>query len=657
LTSFGTSWTWRSTGCVAPDESEDDLSRAWTGTGMWLRFGGVAVAGLLVIGWVGVPASPAGATSHPVRVGRAPQPGPGTVKLAPLPRTTEIRVDVSLQPRDPAALAAYAKGVSTPGSDLYRHYLAPGAFAGEFGPTQQAIATVEQALRAAGLRPGRISGNHLSIPVKATAAQLSAAFSTGFQQYQVDSGRVAYANDAAPLISDSAAPYVQGVVGLNDLYVPTPAGASRPSLSTGPTSVKPAATPAGGSDGPQPCPTAVSDGATDDAYTANQLAAAYGFTSLYSAGDLGAGQTVALLEFAGYSTSDISAYESCYGEHTSITTVNTDGGPAAKSSVGEADGDIEDVSGLAPDANIVVYQAPNTNSGWFDNWNAAVSQDAAKVISISWGLCEAFDGTAPQQENTILEQAAAQGQTFLASAGDAGSEDCLGPHGENGYLAVDDPAAQPYVTGVGGSQWTSTGTPPTETAWNDGVLQCNGSADCFGAGGGGISENWPMPDYQAGADPSVGVVSGDSSGSPCGAPAGQYCREVPDVSALAGPYPFLFYITGGWEDWGGTSFASPLWAALIALADASSVCNGETIGFANPTLYSIAGSDSASPRATMTSPVPTTACTRLSPVTTWPPVSARRTAPLFRANCVSAGQRTASPSPIPGLRPPTPNGR
>lgn len=569
------------------------LSTARTGTGTWLRIGGVAAAGLLVTALASVPANPAGATSHPVRVGRVPQPGQGAVKLAPLPRTTELRVDVSLQPRDPAALAAYAKAVSTPGTDLYRHYLAPGAFAGTYGPTQQAITTVEQALIAAGLRPGRISGNHLSIPVRATAAQLSSAFSTGFQQYQVSDGRVAYANDAAPLIGDGAAPYVQGVVGLDDLYVPTPTSATRPSVGAGSTPVTPAATPAAppavSSGGPQPCPTAVSDGQVDDAYTANQLASAYGFSSLYSAGDLGAGQTVALLEFAGYSTSDISAYESCYGEHTSITTVNTDGGPEAKSNVGEADGDIEDVSGLAPDANIVVYQAPNTNTGWFDNWQAAVSQDAAKVISISWGLCEQFDGSGFTQENTILEQAAAQGQTFLASAGDAGSEDCLGPHDENDYVAVDDPASQPYITGVGGTQWTSTGTPPDETAWNDGVLQCGGSADCFGGGGGGISENWPMPDYQTDG----GAINGDSSGTPCGASVGQYCREVPDVSALAGPYPYLFYITGGWEDWGGTSFASPLWAALVALSDASRACDGESVGFANPTLYSIAGSDSS----------------------------------------------------------------
>ncbi len=561
---------------------------------MWSRIGGVAAAGLLVTALASVPGSPAGATSHPVRVGRAPQPGQGAVKLAPLPHNTEIRVDVSLQPRDPAALAAYARAVSTPGSDLYRHYLPPGAFAGTYGPTQQAITTVEQALRAAGLRPGRISGNHLSLPVRATAAQLSAAFSTGFQQYQVSDGRVAYANDAAPLIADSAAPYVQGVVGLDDLYVPAPAGATRPAVGAASTPVQPTGNPAGASSGPQPCQTAVNDGQVDDAYTANQLASAYGFSTLYNSGDLGSGQTVALLEFQGYSASDISAYESCYGLHTSITTVDTDGGPTPNSGVGEADGDIEDVSGLAPDANIVVYQSPNTSTAWIDNWNSAVSQDAAKVISISWGLCEPFDGTTPQAENILLEEAAAQGQTFLASAGDAGSEDCLGPHDENDNLAVDDPAAQPYATGVGGTQWTSTGTPPAETAWNDGVLQCNGSADCFGAGGGGVSENWAMPDYQADAAPSADVVNADSSGSPCGASAGQYCREVPDVSALAGPYPFLFYIDGGWEDWGGTSFATPLWAALIALSNASTACDGETVGFANPTLYSIAGSD---PRA------------------------------------------------------------
>ncbi|HEX3980256.1 MAG TPA: protease pro-enzyme activation domain-containing protein [Acidimicrobiales bacterium] len=534
-----------------------------------------------------VPPSSAGATTNPVRVGGVPRPEQGAIRLTPLPREAEIKVDVTLQPRDPTALATYARAVSSPGSSLYRHYLAPGQFDDRFGPTTQAIQSVDQALRAAGLHPGTISGNHLSIPVRASAAELSAAFSTGFQQYRVRGGRVAYANTAAPLISADAAPYVQSVVGLDDLNLPTPAGKRGRSVGA------PAAVPKSGatSGGPAPCSTAVHDAQSEDSYTSDQLAAAYGFSGLYSAGDLGAGQAIALLEFQGYSASDIATYQSCYGTDTPVTAIDTDGGPSRGSGVGEADGDMENIIGLAPGADILVYQAPDTGSAWLDEWNTVVSQDKAKVISISWGLCEQLSSTSPQSENTILEQAATQGETFLAADGDSGSEDCLGPGDENDYLAVDDPGSQPYMTAVGGTEWTAVGTPPAEKTWNDGVVECGGEADCFGAGGGGISQVWTMPSYQKNAAPDVDVVSSSSSRAPCGAPAGSYCRQVPDVSALAGEFPYLLYVDGSWGDWGGTSFAAPLWAALISLTNASSSCRGTSVGFANPALYRIAGSE------------------------------------------------------------------
>src|SRR5674476_945131 len=99
---------------------------------------------------------------------------------------------------------------------------------------------------------------------------------------------------------------------------------------------------------------------------------------------------------------------------------------------------------------------------------------------------------------------AAQGQSLFAAAGDSGSEDCHrpGPPSDS-FLAVDDPAGDPYVTGVGGTNLTSIETPPTETVWN-------ASASSNGAGGGGISTFWQMPSWQT----ALGVNS-DSSGAPC----------------------------------------------------------------------------------------------------------------------------------------------
>jgi hypothetical protein len=174
-----------------------------------------------------------------------------------------------------------------------------------------------------------------------------------------------------------------------------------------------------------------------------------------------------------------------------------------------------------------------------------------------------------------------QGQTVVASAGDDGSEGCPG----SDALAVDDPASQPLVTGVGGTQVVLAGPPATEEVWDS-----TGVA----AGGGGISALQQMPAYQAQAPSWLGVVGSRSSGTPCDAPAGSECREVPDVSADAAPQSgYLVYYEGNWETVGGTSGAAPLWAALVALADGSAACASGPVGFADPALYDAAATPAA----------------------------------------------------------------
>src|SRR5262249_35759127 len=125
-------------------------------------------------------------------------------------------------------------------------------------------------------------------------------------------------------------------------------------------------------------------------------------------------------------------------------------------------------------------------------------------------------------------------------------------------------------------------TPPLEYIWND-------AAAGEGAGGGGISERFPMPSYQQTANPALNVIGPLSSGTQCGLSSG-YCRQVPDVSANAAPATgYIVHTAGKWESVGGTSAAAPLWAAFTALTQASSACGGKSIGFANPALYKIAG--------------------------------------------------------------------
>ena len=156
---------------------------------------------------------------------------------------------------------------------------------------------------------------------------------------------------------------------------------------------------------------------------------------------------------------------------------------------------------------------------------------------------------------------------------------------QNLNLAVSDPASQPYVTSVGGTSLghgaaQNFGPPPTETTWNDALYYSEG------AGGGGISETFAMPDYQQ----ALGVVGG-SSGTPC-ANSGGDCREVPDVSADADPSSgYIVYDTvdgfGGWNALGGTSGATPLWAAVLAVV-ASADGNSAGYGALNPALYLLA---------------------------------------------------------------------
>jgi kumamolisin len=431
-----------------------------------------------------------------------------------------------------------------------------------------------------------VSGNGLSIPLAATAGALGRAFSLPLERVRLASGRTAYANTSAPQFADAVGGAIQGVVGLDDLSQPQPLLSPSPHVGAD-AGVRPVG---GGADkgGPDPCPTAVAEAAGDDAYTSDQLASAYSFSSLYGEGDLGAGQTIALFELEPDLSSDVAAYQACYGTDTSVSYVTVNGGVGSGAGSGEAALDIEGVIGIAPAASIIVYQAPNSQEGLLADYSEIVSQDKANVISTSWGECEAdADGTdIAAAENTLFEEAATQGQSIFAAAGDEGSEGCDagGAHPDES-LAVDDPASQPYVTGVGGTTLQPLGPPPTQTVWND----SSRSDDCSGApcgGGGGISSIWSMPSYQTDAPPWLNVINSDASGMPCGAGSGSYCREVPDVSADADPHTgYLIYYDGGSAGLGGTSAAAPLWAAFTALVNASAACAGSDIGFANPVLY------------------------------------------------------------------------
>ena len=560
------------------------------------------LACVLVLAAIGPIAAARGAT---VRVGHTPPPPVGATFAGMVPAAQRMHVTVTLRPRDPSALATYAQAVSTPGSSSYRRYLTPLEFAHRFGAGATQIRAVERALRAQGLAPGHVSRGALSISVTAGAAQLERAFSVSLTRMALRGGGTAIRATAAPAVPASVAGAVQSVVGLNTTAPPHPllVRARQASGAAGGSAARARSHVATG--GPQPCSAATSAAPGQDAFTADQIASAYGFSGLYGAGDDGRGVTVAVYELEPDDPADIAAYQSCYGTHASITNVAVDQGAGTGPGSGEAALDIENLIGLAPDVNVLVYQGPNSNSGApgsgpYDTFSAIVNQDRARVVTVSWGQCESGLGQSDASaENTLFEQATVEGQSIVAASGDSGAEDCdTGGAVPQVQAAVDDPSSQPFVTGVGGTTIKTLGPRPTESVWNSGGTVLSGMLQP-GATGGGVSALWGMPASQLESAAALNVRTAQAAGSACGHPGG-FCREVPDVAADGDPATgYLIYWNGrgdvpdapaGWQGIGGTSGAAPLWAALLALTDGSRACAGAPVGYANPALYRAAGS-------------------------------------------------------------------
>ncbi|HXC82174.1 MAG TPA: IPT/TIG domain-containing protein [Trebonia sp.] len=506
----------------------------------------------------------------PLPASAAPRPPSGATSLGDMPATQQVHFDITLKVRDQAVLTEYLSGLANRNSPYFHHFLSKGQFGPLFGPTLSQVAQVEAALRAAGLTPGQVTADRLTIPVTASASAVEHAFGISLQRYRLHGGRVAYANSAAPKIAASVAPIVEGVLGLNNLaeaqsasLVKTqasPAGSASPARAVGPD-----AAGAASATGPQPCAAASSAWAN----TTNVFADYYGMSQLYGLDDFGQGERIGVMEFEPDLASDISAYEGCYGISTPVNYITVDGGSGTGAGSGEAALDIELLASLAPDSTIDVYQAPNTISvGMHDVLAQFVTDDTDSVLSSSWGLCESeWDSADLNADAELAEEADAQGQTILSASGDDGSTACSSSSAPDATVDVLAPAVSPYVVSVGGTGLNSSGK---EVVWNE-------SGTDLGAGGGGISQYWCMPDYQY--QPSIPGIFGpyETTNSACTDsvdPQG-YAREVPDVSANADPYSgYVIYYDGEWQGgWGGTSAATPLWGAIAALTDASPFCS------------------------------------------------------------------------------------
>jgi subtilase family serine protease len=526
--------------------------------------------------------------SHPgaARLSRmAPSIPAGSLAIGAVASSAPIDLSISIAPRDEAALTSFIAGASIPGTARYHHYLAPGQFASRFGPASATVSEVVAELHSLGISGTSVSSDHLFVNARTTAASVASAFKVKLQRYRLSDGTTGFSNAEAPLVSGVlASPAINGILGLENLTHPRPLlEGSKSARHAHSAAVGQSSPPAVHTTGPQACAAASSAATSNDSYTDTQIAQAYKLSTLYTDADTGANQTIAVYELEPYLSTDLAAFQKCYGTAVKVTNINEYGGPGTGAGSGESILDIENIVGLAPGAKLLVYQGPAnpTDAQSVDLYDDMIAPDTAKQLSTSWGLCELDLGSAViNSEYPVFQEAASYGETFYSAAGDDGSEDCLEDGTANdAKLSVDDPGSQPYVVSVGGLRLES--LTPTETVWNDHTVSDGGDGD--GAGGGGISAEWQMPTWQIG----TGVINKYSSHTICGASTKYYCREVPDVSGDADPDVggWVIYYEGSWQGGeGGTSAAAPLWAALTAVINSGSKCTAG-VGFDAPRLY------------------------------------------------------------------------
>ena len=595
-----------------------------------------SLLGLITMSAVGLSAPSASAaterTGPPAveRVQGAPRIPEGDLPTGAVPALAKISGTVVLKPRDNAALVRFIAAVSARNSALFHQYLPADAFASQFGPLPSSIDTVRAQLREEGLTVSGVSTDGLLVSFSGTARRVEAAFRTGLERYEIGNGATGQATTSAVSVPRSIASSVTAVLGLDNLVQLHPVGLDHaPAADRG--KIRPAATasfphPAGS---PDACPAAKAAALAFGGLTDDQIAHAYGAFGLYATSDAGAGQHIALYELEPFARSDISVFDTCYFGNAGaaammkrLHVIPLEGGQPTGSGSGEALLDVEDLSAIAPGATINVYEAPSYGENGVDydpvdNYAAIIDSDQDQIISTSWGLCEqAIQAGQPglqQAENLLFEQAAAQGMSVFAAAGDNGSDDCntaetSTPVAGQNPLSVDDPGSQPYVVSVGGLSIDSASEPPLEHVWNDGSTG--------GGGGGGISQSWTMPSWQrtstvpgialpgsaayaaaSRVEQEFGYPADFCESTVADATSSTPCRLVPDVSSQADEFTgaITVYLQrfGGWQTTGGTSSATPIWAAMLALVNASPTCRSQAatrsgVGFVSPQLYAVA---------------------------------------------------------------------
>lgn len=514
-----------------------------------------------------------------------------------------------------AALDALVQAQQTPGSPYYHQWLTPAQYASLFGMSDADLAKVQMWLQSQGFTIDRVANSRNSITFSGTAEQVESAFATELHNYVVD-GEARFANATEISVPAVLNGVVLSVRGLNN-FRPRPQVHFHRQATGDFTSSQ-----------------------TQGHYlTPGDVATIYDIQPAYNAGETGSGETITVLGQSQITASDIEAFETAAGlpvKDPTMTLVPNTGtakvNPVGAGDEAESDLDVEYATGIGKGATInFVYTGSNSNSSVYDSLQYAVDSKIGGIISLSYGTCEPdMTQTDFNTLEAIMQQGAAQGQSIVVASGDDGSTACYAdivsnpktspnPTAKEEQVAVDYPASSAYATGIGGTEfpaadvsganagtyWKSaSGSDLTSSAlsyipevtWNDDSAQVGtqyGAQYALSAGGGGVSTFTSRPSWQSGV---------------AGIPSGSF-RLVPDISlnssADIGGYLYCTSDTSAWTSGqkascnsgfrdsatgyltagGGTSFATPIFAGMVAILDQKA---GSTQGLLNSQLYSIA---------------------------------------------------------------------
>jgi kumamolisin len=447
-----------------------------------------------------------------------------------LPATQSLSLNIALPLRNEAQLDDLLQQLYDPQSPLFHQFLSVQEFTDRYGPSAEDYAAVISFAQKSGLTVTGTFPNRLVVNVTGSVASIEQAFHVNMGSYQHPyEARTFYSPDREPS-ADLPVP-LWHISGLDNFSLPRPA-----SLKREPNGHHPAGSGPGGY------------------FIGSDLRAAY-----YGTGSLnGSGQSVGLVEFAGYNLADVDTYFSTVGPSNSVQIVGISTDGSSLSCTGKCDDteqalDIEEAISMAPGlSSLRVYVSDSSDVSIFEAM--ATDTTLAKSLSCSWGWSPAD----PRSDDIYFKEFGAQGQNLFAASGDNGA---YAPGSPYVY-----PADDAFVTSVGGTDLT-TGTGQawkSETAWSD--------------SGGGISpDRIKIPSYQK----TAGVITTANKGS-------TVYRNSPDVAAEANTNNWICYDGTCEGGWGGTSFAAPTWAGYLALTNQQAVQHGDkAIGFINPALYSI----------------------------------------------------------------------